>query len=449
MAWFLDASYDAATQTVKANVKYTDGTWIVVDGSNFEYAPSAGLHNLKLPPGGHDLWLNCSRPDCPVKVHVDVPAPVVVPTTGIIQISATPNASVYVDDVGKGITPINVTVPAGAHTVKILASAYNDYVTTVNVTAGGIANVNATLSLKPVVAAPEVLAPTAPAPAPAPGTTTTTYKRQDTKTISTTQEYVNILDLSIYLRGIYPDAIHGSGDSADLTVVFPDTTTEKIVMDMSSRNKLLLHGYAFTLNSITKGSPGLPDGLYSGSVSLSVFTDATVTAPYIPCPSGYLYDTSVNPPKCVPMPTVPSTGSTDCAPLDLICQAKKLLGAAGSAVGIPKEGDKRTVQCPQDPSKNVNQIYQNGSWVTMSTDINVCAPPTPPAPPSQSLEGTTRTKKCPNDDKISITQTYTNGEWVTVPEDLKKCPNNLQALEIVIIVVVIIVFLVILAGRKK
>ncbi len=128
--------------------------------------------------------------------------------------------------------------------------------------------------------------------------------------------------------------------------------------------------------------------------------------------------------------TPPAPG--ECAPFDILCQAKNL-------IGIPIEGDKRTVQCPQDPSKNVNQVYQNGSWVTVSTDVNVCAAPT--------LEGNTRTKKCPNDDKITITQKYTNGEWVTIDADKNKCSDD-TLLAGVIILVAFLAILAILARRK-
>ncbi len=73
------------------------------------------------------------------------------PTTGDIQVSSTPSgASVYLNGDIKGTTPQNdaldiVALAPGTYTIRLAKAGYNDYTTSVQVTAGGIAQVTATL----------------------------------------------------------------------------------------------------------------------------------------------------------------------------------------------------------------------------------------------------------------------------------------------------------------
>ncbi|MFN3266637.1 MAG: PEGA domain-containing protein [Deinococcales bacterium] len=65
---------------------------------------------------------------------------------GTIQVvSNVANAQVFVDNVLSGNTPANITVPAGQHTVRVAAPGFQDFNTTVNVSAGGVVNVRAVL----------------------------------------------------------------------------------------------------------------------------------------------------------------------------------------------------------------------------------------------------------------------------------------------------------------
>jgi hypothetical protein len=73
------------------------------------------------------------------------------PSTGDIQVSSTPSgASVYLNGDIKGTTPQNdaldiTSLAPGTYTVRLSKAGYNDYTTSVQVTAGGIAQVTATL----------------------------------------------------------------------------------------------------------------------------------------------------------------------------------------------------------------------------------------------------------------------------------------------------------------
>jgi hypothetical protein len=75
-----------------------------------------------------------------------------VPVSGSLDIRSTPSgASVYVDDIYKGVTPLGISeVSAGSHQIKITQSGYYGYTQTVSVTAGEAATISATLlSLPP------------------------------------------------------------------------------------------------------------------------------------------------------------------------------------------------------------------------------------------------------------------------------------------------------------
>ena len=75
----------------------------------------------------------------------------VIPTTGSISITTTPTgASVYLDGVYKGITPVTLhSVSAGTHTVKLTLSGYEDYEESVRVYAGQTASITTTMQSLP------------------------------------------------------------------------------------------------------------------------------------------------------------------------------------------------------------------------------------------------------------------------------------------------------------
>lgn len=78
--------------------------------------------------------------------------PVYQPTTGDIQVSSVPEgAAIYLDGNYRGNTlsgnPFDITgVSPGTHTVSLLKSGYQDYSTSVSVTAGGTATISAALT---------------------------------------------------------------------------------------------------------------------------------------------------------------------------------------------------------------------------------------------------------------------------------------------------------------
>lgn len=68
--------------------------------------------------------------------------------TGDLYVSSNPKgANVYVDNVYKGIAPITISLSAGSHNVKVTKSGYNDYISTVTISAGETTNFYATLPL--------------------------------------------------------------------------------------------------------------------------------------------------------------------------------------------------------------------------------------------------------------------------------------------------------------
>ncbi|HNJ81843.1 MAG TPA: PEGA domain-containing protein, partial [Methanoregulaceae archaeon] len=70
---------------------------------------------------------------------------------GTISLTSTPSgATVYLDGVNKGVTPVMLTgIPSGNHQVKLTKSDYQDYTIDVIVTTGTTTYVSATLSLTP------------------------------------------------------------------------------------------------------------------------------------------------------------------------------------------------------------------------------------------------------------------------------------------------------------
>ncbi len=74
------------------------------------------------------------------------PTPLPTPSEGNLVISSNPSdATVYVDNVIKGITPLTVSVANGEHVVRIRLDGYQESKTSVTVTSGG------DVSIKPVL----------------------------------------------------------------------------------------------------------------------------------------------------------------------------------------------------------------------------------------------------------------------------------------------------------
>jgi hypothetical protein len=80
-------------------------------------------------------------------VDVDLAQVNIVP--GSVRVTSTPSlATVYLDNVNKGTTPLTLDdVRAGSHSILLRKTGYNDFMTSINVISGKTATVTATLTL--------------------------------------------------------------------------------------------------------------------------------------------------------------------------------------------------------------------------------------------------------------------------------------------------------------
>jgi len=136
------------------------GATVFLDGGNAGQTPNSGALKLNgIQAGDHTIKLQMTGyNDYSTTVNVrqstvsdvsTVLVPVgVSPSTGGLTVSSTPSgASVYVDNVLRGITPLTMTdIPAGSHTLLIQMSGYQDYVSTVQVNSGATNTVVAALN---------------------------------------------------------------------------------------------------------------------------------------------------------------------------------------------------------------------------------------------------------------------------------------------------------------
>jgi len=127
---------------------------------------SAGLHQLRVSRQGYEdystrvaIWpgktvtvpVTLKAPSAPTTVPTPVPTP--VPTsitrTGTLSVNSTPTvATVYLDGVELGITPITVTgVSGGFHQLRVARQGYEDYSTRVAIWPGKTTTVPVTLKI--------------------------------------------------------------------------------------------------------------------------------------------------------------------------------------------------------------------------------------------------------------------------------------------------------------
>jgi hypothetical protein len=86
--------------------------------------------------------------------------PALQPENGSVRIlSSPPGAEIYLDSEYRGTTPATVpAVPSGGHTLEIRQDGYDPWSGSVNVRAGGMVNVSATLIAIPKTAMPVIFA---------------------------------------------------------------------------------------------------------------------------------------------------------------------------------------------------------------------------------------------------------------------------------------------------
>ncbi len=101
-----------------------------------------------------------------LKTPVAPPTPVPTPSTGNIVISSSPSdATVYVDNAIKGITPLTVTVANGEHVVRIRLYGYQESITNIEVNGEDV-------SIEPVMIPLTTVATTVPTTVPTTAVTT-------------------------------------------------------------------------------------------------------------------------------------------------------------------------------------------------------------------------------------------------------------------------------------
>ena len=137
---YLDGAYQGRTSASEA--------FIIV-------AIAPGHHTVSLDLSGYQHWETGVDVTVGGTSHVSaslVPSSPPPPsTTGTISVSSSPSgANVYMDNAYKGITPLTITdVSSGTHTIEVKLEGYQDWSTSVQVTAGGTASVPASLTLSP------------------------------------------------------------------------------------------------------------------------------------------------------------------------------------------------------------------------------------------------------------------------------------------------------------
>jgi hypothetical protein len=110
-----------------------------------------GTHTLKMTLTGYEDYVDTVQVNSGQTTHVSVTLTQEGVQTGSIKVESSPaGASVYVDDAVKGITPVTVTdVEPGTRKVTLTLEGYQEWSTSVTVSAGGISSVSATLNPVP------------------------------------------------------------------------------------------------------------------------------------------------------------------------------------------------------------------------------------------------------------------------------------------------------------
>ena len=135
------------TSNPTAASAYVDGTYKGVTNlviSNL----TAGSHSLILAKAGYNNYTATVTVTSGQTTSVDATLTSIPAQTGNISVSSNPTgASVYLDSVSKGVTPITISgVSVGSHTIKLTKTGYYDYTTTATVAAGQTASVSAALT---------------------------------------------------------------------------------------------------------------------------------------------------------------------------------------------------------------------------------------------------------------------------------------------------------------
>jgi len=131
---------------------YLDGIYKGTTPKTLNDVP-VGAHTIRLEKSRYNDWSTSVSVTSGSTRSVSAPLsaiPTPKPSTGSIYVSSTPSdASIYLDGIYKGTTPKTVSgVSVGSHTLKLTKSRYEDYTTTVSVTAGDTASIDAPLTVE-------------------------------------------------------------------------------------------------------------------------------------------------------------------------------------------------------------------------------------------------------------------------------------------------------------
>jgi len=168
----LTVSFTSQSTGSPTYMNYDFGDGINVTGANPVHTyRSPGIYNVTLSVFKFDSKSGSTLSNMSVQKNLIVVNGL---TTGSIDIKSTPSgATVYLDNIPKGFTPIVLnSIPAGSHTLVLKNIGYPDYRTSMTVMAGKTITINPTLSAVPtalpttVPTTTPILVTTIPTPAP-------------------------------------------------------------------------------------------------------------------------------------------------------------------------------------------------------------------------------------------------------------------------------------------
>jgi hypothetical protein len=136
------------------------GAAVYVDGNYFGHTPTTvgnlapGSHSVSLRLSGYQEWTGTVTISAGQTTSIS-PVLTPAPSTGSISVTSNPSgAAIYLDGVYQGKTLAGnpfyiISVQPGSHTIELSMQGYQDFQTTVSVTAGQTTSVSATLNRNP------------------------------------------------------------------------------------------------------------------------------------------------------------------------------------------------------------------------------------------------------------------------------------------------------------
>lgn len=127
------------------------GATVYIDGSRYGYTPitvdlSAGTHSVTMQMSGYDSWSSTATVigggSTTITGNLNK-----IARTGYLSISSSPSgATIFVDGTYRGTTPASLSLNEGSHSIKLTASGYNQYTTSVYVEGGRTSIITASMS---------------------------------------------------------------------------------------------------------------------------------------------------------------------------------------------------------------------------------------------------------------------------------------------------------------